>query len=268
LVEEALATFRELGDKLGIACALISLGNVSREEGEYEASALLCEQALSTCRELGDTHGIVVSLVLLGWAEMRSGQYSQATAHLEEALALARQLQIPNRIAFALSALGEAMVRQGDHDSAVACLEESLATRKVMGYSWGTAATLGTLGWAALRQGDLRRASEALIESLTLRLQLMDRGGVAWCLEKLVELEAAEGRAPDGARLLGAARALRDSSHTEVSIADQQDFERAVTIVRSKLSEQAFADAYELGEAMSLEQIAAYAQIASERFGI
>jgi len=265
-LEEALAIFQELGDKIGISRALIDLGDDTRTQGNYDTAALLYEQALAICKESGDTYGVATSLVVLGWAEMRPGYYDRATAHLEEAVALVEQLQIPYHSAFALalSGLGEALVRQGAYERATGVLEESLAIRRAIGYRWGIAATLGTLGWAALRQGDLERASEILMESFTIRKELGDKGGVAWCLEKFAELEIAVDHPLRAAHLLGAAKGLRLGTHTEVDIADQPDFERTLAAVRSRLGEQAFSSAYAQGEAMRFEQIVTYVQAASD----
>src|SRR5687767_6155971 len=102
------------------------------------------------------------------------------------------------------------------------------------------AASLGSLGWVALRQGDLPRLRTTLAESLALRLETGDRGGVAWCLEKLAEAAAlplwqrpARG-APDqpapapadlrrAARIYAAAAALRAPVGSVVDPADQPE---------------------------------------------
>jgi predicted ATPase/transcriptional regulator with XRE-family HTH domain len=257
--EETLAIYQELGDKKGIAYTLTVLGDVAREEGDYDTAVRMCEQGLSIFRDLGHTDGIEFSLTLLGWAEMRPGSFARGTMHLEEALALARQSQTPDHIAMALSALGGAMIWQGEYERAAALLQEGLSMRKAAGNRWGTAAILGELGWLALRQGNLEGASVMLLESLSARKDLKDRGGVAWCLERLAEIETAEDRHLHAAHLLGAAKVLRQSIHTQVDIADQPDYERTVVSVRSGLGEQGFADAFRQGEAMTFEQAVAYA---------
>jgi predicted ATPase/DNA-binding XRE family transcriptional regulator len=263
-LEEAVDLFLEIGDKKGIAYALNNLADTAREEGNYDAATLLFEQSLSIFRELGDMHGAMVALVLMSQAEMRRGFHAQATAHLEEALQIAQLEQIPSEIAVALCSLGELMILQGEYQKALPFLEESLALRRTVGFHWSTAASLGALGWATLRLGDLTRASEIIAESLILRKELMDKGGIAWCLEKLAEIAAETGHPLRAARLLGAAKVLRQSIHTEVDIADRPDYERTVDAVRTRLGEQVFAEAFELGKAMTFEQIVTYAQAGSD----
>src|SRR5439155_22998075 len=62
LYEECLGTFRELGDKQGVAISLINLGEVAHEQGDYGAARTLHEEGLAISRELGDKLGIAWSL--------------------------------------------------------------------------------------------------------------------------------------------------------------------------------------------------------------
>jgi predicted ATPase/transcriptional regulator with XRE-family HTH domain len=263
-LEEALALFRALGDKKGIAQSLLNLGDTSREQGNYDAALPLFEQSLSIFREIGDGPGTTVVLSLMSWGEMRLGFFAQATDHLQESLQIARQEQNTGDVALALSGLGEVMVLQGEYEEATPLLEESLAIRRAIGNKWSTATSLGALGWVALRQGNLGQAAELISESLTLRKDLRDKGGVTWCLEKFAQIAVEKGDPVRAARLLGAAKSLRDSIHNDVDIADRPDFEQTMNAVRSGLSEQAFANGYEQGKTMSLEQIVSYAQATPE----
>jgi predicted ATPase/transcriptional regulator with XRE-family HTH domain len=263
-LEEALGLFLEIDDKEGLAYTLKNLADTSREEGDYDAATLLFEQSLSIFRELRHTHGTMIVLILMSQAEMRQGFHTQATAHLEEALGIAHEEQNPGDIPFALSGLGEVLILRGEYEKAMPLLEESLALRRALGHQWSTAASLGSLGWAVLRQGDMERASEIIMESFMMRKALGDRGGVAWCLEKFAGIEVETGDPLRAARLLGAARALRDSLHTEVDIADRPDYERTLAASSSRLGEQTFASAFAQGQAMSFEQLVSYAQAASE----
>jgi predicted ATPase/transcriptional regulator with XRE-family HTH domain len=264
-MEEARDLFLEIGDKKGIGYTLKDLADTAREEGNYDAATLLFEQSLSIFRELGDTHGAMYVMVLMSQAEMRRGFHAQATAHLEEALQIAQLEQSPSNISVALCSLGEVMILQGEYQKAIPLLEESLALRRTVGFQWSIAVSLGVLGWAILRLGDTRRASEIIMESFILRKELMDKGGIAWCLEKFAEIEVDKGAPLRAAHLLGAAKALRVSLHTEVDIADRPDYERTASIVRSRLGEQAFVDAFEQGKAMGFEQVVAYVQAALDR---
>ena len=60
---ESLAIYREVGDRQGIASALIKLGNAAAEVGDYAAASGFLEEALTIWRELEDKHGIARALI-------------------------------------------------------------------------------------------------------------------------------------------------------------------------------------------------------------
>jgi tetratricopeptide (TPR) repeat protein len=81
VLEEALALFRELGDKRNIAYVLGNLGGLAYRQGDYERAAVLHTEALVLFRELGDKGDIANSLMLLAKVAQRQGSYERA-AHL------------------------------------------------------------------------------------------------------------------------------------------------------------------------------------------
>jgi non-specific serine/threonine protein kinase len=121
------------------------------------------------------------------------------------------------------------------------------------------------MAWAALRQADYTQARELLGESIQIRKEIGDKGGTAWCLERLAELAGSHAEWERAGRLLGAAHTLRDSVGSVVDTADRPDYERTTKAVRAELGEAAFSEAWEAGRGMalrdaSMEQIIAYAQ--------
>lgn len=80
-------------------------------------------------------------------------------------------------------------------------------------------------------------------ESIALRREIGERGGIAWCLEKLAEIALTNGEqegAPLGqhefqraARLFGAAEALRAPVNSSVDLVDQPEYERQLASVRA-----------------------------------
>ncbi len=260
--EDALSLFRELGETQGITRALTDLWGTATAEGDHESSVAFAIEGLQTSREFGDEQRTALLLVLLGWSQMYLGKYTQAVVQLEEALKLVRKQDQPNRTAFALAALGEVMVRQGNYDQGVRLLEEALAIRRNTGYRSRIAAILGGLALAAIRQEQYGRAVERLSESLKIRKEIGDRGGVAWCLEKFVQIISANVEDADptrAARLLGAAGALREALGTAMNTIDQAEYDQTVNIVIGCLGQEAFRRAWQEGLAMGIEEIVEYA---------
>jgi predicted ATPase len=88
LVEESLATFRQLGDEAGIMRALWARGalNVFREA--WVAAAADFRETLVRARKLHDAYWTSWSLHMLGASEAQLGDLDAARPHLEEALDL------------------------------------------------------------------------------------------------------------------------------------------------------------------------------------
>jgi predicted ATPase/class 3 adenylate cyclase len=256
---KSLAIYREIGDKQGIASALIKLGNAATEGGDYRAASELLSEALAIWREREDKHGTARALISLGWAALRPGDYLLAKARLEEALAISRELGDTRSIGFELSGLGEVALRQGDYGRATQLLEESLALRTQLGNKWGVGVSLGTLGWVAVRAGDWDRAVARLGESLEVRQEIGDKGGSAWCLERLAEVASARGQSAKAVCLLAAAAALRDSIGSVIDPIDRSEYDSRLGALRAQMGEEQFAAAWDEGSALTLERAVAYA---------
>jgi predicted ATPase/class 3 adenylate cyclase len=259
LAGESLAIYRQVGDRQGIASALIKLGNAATEIGSYAAASGFLEEALKTWRELADKHGMARALISSGWVALRSGKYGLAKRRLIEALALSRDLGDTRNIAFELSGLGEVALRQKDYLRATQLVEESLALRKQLGNKWGVGVSLGILGWIAMREEKWDRAMARLCESLEVRREIGDQSGSAWCLERLAAVAMAQGQVEKAARLFGAGSALRASTRSVIDPADQPAYNSKIRSLRRKLGKQRFTKIWDEGHALALEQAVAYA---------
>jgi predicted ATPase/DNA-binding CsgD family transcriptional regulator len=271
LLEESLSIYKDLGltGRRGLAGALITLGDMKTEVGDYATASSLMNEALGIMRELKDVRGISRALWQLGQCAVRPGDYEQAVEYYEMALPLLRQIGDRSHTAIALSGLAEVAVRQGDFKRASELEEESLALRHEISETWGIAISLANFAWIALRQDDLQRAVVLLAESITLRRENGDKGGIAWCLEKLAEIALTTGQRESvprrdedfrrAARLFGAAEAVREPVNSTIDLVDQPEHERQVAIVRAQLDEATFTAAWTEGQAMTLEQAIEYA---------
>lgn len=257
LLEESLRIWRELDlpNNSGLADTLDLLGELATEEGDYATAPTLFEEALDIFRRREDPRGVGDMLMQLGWAYMRMGAYDKVTTYMEEALGLFREIGQPPLLAFSLAGLGELAIRQGQYEKAGQVLEESLAIRKQHGHKWGTAASLGSLGWIALRQHDFKEMKNHLGESLNIRMEIGDKGGIAWCLEKLAEAKYEQAQFKEAAKIFGHAEALRAPIRSVIDPADQGDYNRIISGLRSALGMDAFAAVWTEGAAMPLEDV-------------
>lgn len=257
--EESLAIYREVGDRQGIASALIKLGNAATEKGNFVTASGFLEEALKTWRELEDKHGIARALISSAWVALRSGQYGLAKTRLEEALALSRELGDTRSMGFELSGLGEVALRQGDYLRARQLVKESLKLRTELGNKWGVGVSLGILGWIAMREEKWDRAIARLGESLEVRREIGDQSGSAWCLERLAAVAMAQAQTEKAARLFGAGAALRASIRSVIDPADQPAYNSKVLSLRRELGKERFTVIWDEGRALTLDQAVAYA---------
>jgi len=161
LCEEALALYRDLGDKGGLALALDTLGFVARDQGNYGRAMALLGESLALYRALGDTWSVAFALNDLGLLAVDQGQYADADALYAESLPLRRALGDERGVAVVLSNLGIVATDRGEYERASALFEQSLDLYRALGDRWSAALALNCLGDVA-RAGRVRARRRAL----------------------------------------------------------------------------------------------------------
>ena len=255
LIEESLALNRAVGDKDAIAWSLFSLADNAGLQGEYTRGHALFEESLAIYRELGNKRGIATSLKESAlWLFVAQGDQAIVRARLEESLALFRELGDKDGMAYYYWISGWVALSQGDTVTAHALVEQSLTLWQEIGQKWYTALSLGMLGKVAAHRGDLVAARALHEESLAIAIASGDKWLTPFCLEELAAVVTAQGEAVWGARLWGAAEALRDMVGSPLPPVFRADYERSVAAARTQLGEKAFTAAWAEGRTMTPEQ--------------
>jgi predicted ATPase/transcriptional regulator with XRE-family HTH domain len=257
LHEEALALRRVLGDLGGIAASLSNLGIAMDLKGDHGRAVALFEESLALKRAIGDTWGIAASLNNLGYALISHEEYQKARPLLEEALSLRRALGDKLGMATTLGNLGNIEESYDNDNRAVALYEEALALRRTLGDKLGTADSLRNLGKVRYRQGNIEGAATLCEEALLIGCEIGAQDVVLPILECLAWVAAAQGQTLRGARLGGAAEALRETLGQTAGSLTGENHEQAVRIMRAAIGEQTFAGAWAEGRGLTLEQIVA-----------
>lgn len=239
----ALAHYRGLGDRAGIATAVQALGSIARERGELDRAGELHEESLALWLALGDDAGIARSLNYLGFAAWLAGDLDRAERMCGAALDLHRGRSDSEGIAWSLISLGVVARYRGRLAEAAAALGESLQTSRDAGYSEGVAWSLDQLGAVARERGEPDTATGLLRDSLRQHRGLGDRWRMASVLERLAGVTEPE----RAAWLLGAAAALRAAAGTPVPPVEQPDRDATVARVRAALPEERFRAAFAAG---------------------
>jgi tetratricopeptide (TPR) repeat protein len=296
LSTECLALYRELGDKAGIADALMLLGTSGWARSQFGVARPQLEEAAAFYQELGDQWKRGRCLTQLARIDTAQGAYDRAQCVLEESLALYHTLGDKERIGWVLY-LRARLLFLSERDTAAArrLAEQSLALSQEAENPWYRTYPLVLLGQLTLQQGEQARARELFEESLALLKEVGDRGGmadalmglasvatlqgdfvaahalyqeslvhysdykegIAPVLEGLARVAAQQSEPEQAARLWGAAEALRKTIEAPMPPVERTAYERAVEEARRHAHEEAFASAWAEGYALPLEQVLA-----------
>jgi predicted ATPase/DNA-binding CsgD family transcriptional regulator len=206
LGEQSLALYRQLGDKQGIAVALVRLGVIARTKGNLVAARSSFEEALVLYREMAHTGNIAWVLFHLGLLEERQGTFARARARFEESLALFREVGDKKGMINTLYWLAWMLLYQDEAKMAAAFLEEGCKQAREIGYYVGLADCLRALCEVALNQGDPVAAHARAEESLKVLREIGARDDqIASSLIRLGRAEARQGN-------IAAARACYEES--------------------------------------------------------
>lgn len=236
------------------AKALNAAGFMHAVQGNSTAACRLVQEAFALARAHGDRLNQAWSLHILAREMLARGEHDAAQQYIAHALQLWQQVQGAWGIADSLNSLGEIALLQGDAETARLYYEEAVVQlRHLQDYDL-LAFPLRRLGQIALHQGQYERATALCRESLALNVQVGSKRGIAACLATGGAILAAQGETELGARVLGAASALLDAIHAQLSQLDRLEYERGVETVHTCLSARAFSAAWASGRALTLTQ--------------
>ena len=259
--EEAVARFRELSERSGLAQALASLAEIAEARGDHHRALAVAEEAVGLARELGAPTEIPVLLAQLGSAQVMTGEVELGLATAEHGLRLAMEAGIPDVVASASVAVAALARSRGDLARARQLYEEAARTAPEQLAPMRARALVG-LGFVAELQGDpehaasLHRQAVEVVRAGPTPSILWNRLVLAQALNGLAAAAAAQGRAERAAILLSAASGLRGPAPP--STVEQADIDRVEERARRDLGAERFQRARRRGEAMSREAVLAY----------
>lgn len=258
LIEESLGLMRQLGDLQAEATLLNVLANIAKYRADYRGADALYTDALALFRQLDDVRSISVMLNNLGSLAKEQSDYPRAISLYDESLVMKRTLGDQRGIAIVLNNIGTMAHAQGDDQRAVSAGEESVAILRELADK-DLAAALDTLARAVLAQGDDERAMKLYREGLRVSQATGERQLMAFCLEGVGRVAGTQGDMRKAAQLYGAGVALHQAIGAPLSPAEQAQDAPYLDAARWALGAEGFAEAWECGQAMSLDQAVACA---------
>ncbi|MFE6051617.1 BTAD domain-containing putative transcriptional regulator [Kitasatospora sp. NPDC056446] len=259
--EHALRTavdgFRALGDRWGLAMALVTLATLLSVTGAADEALAVLAQADECGAGTGGSGGggndAPLPLLLSGRLRARNGEPAAARSDLERALAAAERARDPHLRAAARYALAELLRRTGDLAAALRDQQETVRQLERLPADGATAATrlhllalLHTgLGRVEQRLGAPDRAGRLHRRALELAEGSGDRPVRADVLEGYAEYCLAQGDPARGAAALGAAYGLRGAHD-----AGDPELRAVLDGCAAALGEDGFRSAWERGLAL------------------
>jgi non-specific serine/threonine protein kinase len=262
LLEQALAQCRALGDRPGMALALLGLGIVSlRLKHDPTAARPLFEESLALFQEVGNLWGTAWNLDWLRRVDVYQGDFTTTRRLGEESVKLMRQIGDKWDLALVLHNLAQTARFQGEYGRAKVLYEEGTGLERQLGMERDyRARRRAGLGYVMLRMGQPDSARRFFREGLALNVENGVVGGaVVQNIAGLAGVAAAQGRMMRAAHLLGAAEALLETWEGYIDPQDRAERDRDVTLVREALDNEAFTAAWIKGRSMTMDQVIAFA---------
>jgi tetratricopeptide (TPR) repeat protein len=222
--EQALALHRELGDAWGIAYAELQFAQVFTEEDDFAAATPLCEESVRRLREVGDEHRALQATRLVAWCYLELGDVERAKTHYEDLLRGARAARDKQMEARALATLAQFATDEGRHLDALAMLEEAYR----------------------------------------LDCEFGDPHEIAMDLIWFARALAFAGRAGTAARLLSRSEATHEELGMTYPAWVAARKEEAMSRAQAQLEQVAFAEAWEQGRALTVDEAVSLALTALE----
>jgi tetratricopeptide (TPR) repeat protein len=158
LFQQALALFRRLENKRGIAIATGYLGHLAALRGDYGKASKLLTESLASPQELGDDVSIALMYNFLGQIPLRRGDNDAAARLFSQALDAARR--VPDRFPLLISLYDLARSSQAREDlvGAAGFLREGLSVTSGAGDESSVGYYLQRLTALAMQREDPDRA--------------------------------------------------------------------------------------------------------------
>jgi hypothetical protein len=248
--ELALAGFREVGDRWGVAMTLAMQANAHSLRGHHDEAIAGYQQGLAMARELSSDDDSVQQLSRLATERMRVGDQTGAWRDMREAQRIAESSGQLEHEAIARFTLLDLARRAGDFEEAhgaldwLAAVADRLPFPMRMSDEW--VAVFGAS--LAVSEGDVAFARENLPSAIRLSSNRRDMPDVATAAQVGARLLAFEGEFTRAAWALGVSKAARGAfDHGDPELAE------LIEEITAEIGKAAFETAYRDGADLSKE---------------
>src|SRR5262249_1589834 len=267
---------------------LNALGIIAPTLRQFDRASACHDEAIRLWRELGDREGLAVALLDRGWQSFYQSNLEQARACADESLALARQTENRRSMAAALylrtaapalapyqRSAAPALARAVPYQAkpSISDLEECLQIWRELGDVTGVASVLSVLALSEIDAGQNERAKVLLAEALASHVQMGTISSLGPTFVGVLQVALHDENQPEGvmraARLLGAALAWVEHQGGTVTPLAQAASKLLSVLGQGALDEEIFSREFATGKRLSVDEFVALAttitQLAPER---
>ncbi|MCM2390773.1 BTAD domain-containing putative transcriptional regulator [Streptomyces albipurpureus] len=244
---EGHALFVDIGDRWGQLQTTYPLAALAAITGDYPHAARLHREGLQLAEELGFWTDAADRLTGLGRVALLTGDFPLATELHRKAMALAAEHGYAAGEIHAEIGLALGARRAGDFDLAEEHLRRALGWHREVDFGPGPALLLAELGFLAEQRGDAPTALSLHRQGLAVARDSGDPRAIALAHEGLAGASALLGEPVRAARLLGAATRARESCGAPLPEAERGDVARITARVLTTLGTELFTAEFALG---------------------
>lgn len=214
--QQALAIWRELGDRLWAAYSLASIGFANTNLSRYEQAIDVLTQALATYRQEKDQAGEGRVLQYLAGAYQLLSRYQEALEHDQRSLVIRVALKDVSGESSVLNDLGAVHYALNRYEIAIEYYEKAMQLRREIGDRANQGRTLNNLGAAYYDIGRYDKAAECYVQALSINRESKSRLSEGFVLNNLGEVYEIQGEHEKAIlhfeQALAIARELKDRS--------------------------------------------------------
>src|SRR5208337_4032199 len=215
--DQAIALFRQAGERNGEALVLNDMGPAYAELGQKQKSLEVYNQAIHIWRETGNRQGEALTLNDMGRLYRDLGLHQTAMDYYNQALPIWRETGNCSGEAMALSDIGRAYADLGQPQKALDYGSQALPIFRETGNRRGVAMTLNTMGRDHSDMGEAKEAMDLDRQALVLWREAKDERNeaialmtIAWAYSEMNEPEQSFASA---IAALGLAKATADPEY-------------------------------------------------------
>jgi eukaryotic-like serine/threonine-protein kinase len=153
MLQQAVKTFKQVGNRDGVATALSNFADARLSQGELMEAKKLLEESIPEYQAVDDKEGVALNLDSLGDIWRQTGELDKADTVYRQAEVIARKIEDKDATAYVLNGMGDLALDRGDLTLARKRYEGALALRNQAGEKQSAAESRVSLAKLAIEEG-------------------------------------------------------------------------------------------------------------------